>query len=78
MHGPLFTLVQTLALQQVDPLKGTVQAALGAQQRISEPSYYDMVFPVIALVLVIIVPSIVGLWVAWKTITDKTLQDGEA
>lgn len=76
MHQLINALV--VVASQVDPNKGTAKAMLGAQQRISEPNYYDMVFPLIALVLVIIVPSIVALWVAWKTITDKTLEDGEA
>jgi hypothetical protein len=77
MGHSLVPLLTTLAMQ-VDPNQGTAKAALGAQQRIAEPSYYDMVFPIIALVLVIVVPSIVAIWVAWKTITDKTLEDGEA
>jgi hypothetical protein len=77
MGHSLLALMTTL-VTQVDPNQGTAKAALGAQQRIADPSYYDLVFPLIALVLVIIVPSIVALWAAWKTITDKTLADGEA
>lgn len=72
--------MQTLAAQApaLDPNKGAPAAYAGAQARIAEPHLYDMVFPVIALVLVIIIPSMVALWVAWKTITDNTLEDGEA
>jgi len=68
----------TLFALQVDPNKGTLQAMQDAKQRLTEPHLYDMVFPLIALLLVIIIPSCVAAWVAYKTITDKTLVDGEA
>ena len=67
-----------IAAQKIDSNQGTAQALQGAQQRISEPHMYDMVFPVIALVLVIILPSCIALWAAYKTIVDTTLKDGEA
>lgn len=72
--------VQFLATQApaLDPNRGAPAAYAGAQARIAEPHMYDVVFPVIALILVIIIPASVALWVAWKTITDTTLEDGDA
>lgn len=80
MRELLIHTMQTLAMQApaLDPNKGAPAAYAGAQARIAEPHMYDMVFPVIALFLVIIIPSLVASWVAWKTITDTTLQDGDA
>jgi hypothetical protein len=79
MRDTMLQLLTTLAGQgKVDPYQGTAQAMVGAQQRIADPHLYDMVFPLIALLLVIIVPAVVASWVAWKTITDTTLEDGEA
>jgi hypothetical protein len=80
MRELLIQTMHILAAQApgVDPIKGAPAAYAGAQARIAEPHMYDMVFPVIALFLVILIPSAVALWVAWKTITDTTLEDGQA
>lgn len=61
----------------IDPNQGAPAAYAGAQARIAEPHMYDVVFPVIAAALVIVVPILVAVWVAWKTITDNSLEDGE-
>jgi hypothetical protein len=63
---------------QVDPNQGTLVAQKGAEARLTEPHLYDMIFPIIALVLVIIIPTCVALWVMYKTVTDTELTDGEA
>lgn len=68
----------TYLATQVDPNMGTLRAAQGAQQRLLEPHAYDAVFPVIAFVLVIVVPCLVAAWVVFKTVTDNTLEDGES
>lgn len=70
--------VASVLATQVDPAQGTLRAMKGAQQRLLEPSAYDTVFPVIAFLLVIIVPTVVALWVMYKTATDQTLEDGES
>ncbi len=74
----IHTMHSLVAQVPVDPNQGAPAAYAGAQARIAEPHLYDMVFPVLALGLVIIIPSVVALWVAWKTITDTSLKDGEA
>lgn len=63
---------------QVDPAQGTLRAMKGAQQRLLEPSAYDTVFPVIAFSLVIVVPTVVALWVMYRTARDRTLEEGES
>ena len=63
---------------QVSSEQGTLRAFQGAQQRISEPHAYDMAFPVMAFLLVIVVPSLVALWVIVKTVTDPSLEEGES
>lgn len=62
----------------IDPNQGAPAAYAGAKARIAEPHMYDVVFPVIAAGLVIVIPILVAVWVAWKTITDTALEDGEA
>lgn len=76
MRAALLEAALTLTAQ-VDPNQGTLRAMQGAKQRLLEPSLYDAVFPVIAFVLVIIVPSTVALWVLYRTMTDKTVDEGE-
>ena len=73
-----FLEILTTVASQVDPNQGTLVAQKGAEARINEPHFYDMIFPIIALVLVIIVPICVALWVSFKTLTDTELKDGEA
>lgn len=77
MRGNLIELAQMMSTQ-VDPNQGTMRAMKGAQQRMLEPSLYDAIFPVIAFSLVIVVPTLVALWVIWKTTTEKTLGEGES
>jgi cytochrome bd-type quinol oxidase subunit 1 len=56
---------------------GTAAARQGAAQRLAEPNYYDVVFPVIAFVLVIIVPAVVGLWVIQRVVRDPSKEADE-
>lgn len=73
------SLVETLVTlaAQVDPNQGTAKAQQGAVQRLSEPTYYDVAFPAIAFVLVIILPVATAFWVIWKTATEKTAEADE-
>ncbi|MCC7110477.1 MAG: hypothetical protein IT382_14390 [Deltaproteobacteria bacterium] len=75
MRTPL-ELAITLATQ-VDPNLGTKEAQQGAIQRMADPQVYDLVFPVIAFLLVIVVPALAGLWVMFKTATEKTKEADE-
>jgi hypothetical protein len=56
---------------QVDPNQGTAQAARGAVERLAEPNVYDIASPVIAFVLVIVVPSLVAIWAIVRTVQEK-------
>jgi hypothetical protein len=78
MHVPglLFDMATRLALQ-VDPNQGTATAQKGAVQRLADPTYYDLIFPVIAFVLVIALPTAVAAWVIWRTATEKTKEADE-
>jgi hypothetical protein len=55
----------------------TSEAQRGAIQRMSEPSTYDVVFPVVAFLLVIVAPAVTALWVIFRTATDKTKEADE-
>ena len=72
----LFELVSQIAMQ-VDPLQGTASAQKGAIQRLAEPTYYDYVFPLIAFLLVIVLPTSTALWVIFKTSTEKKAEPDE-
>lgn len=72
----LFELVTQIAMQ-VDPLQGTATAQKGAIQRLAEPTYYDYVFPLIAFLLVIILPTTTAIWVMFKTVTEKKPEPDE-
>ena len=72
----LLDVVSQLALQ-VDPLQGTASAQKGAIQRLADPTYYDYVFPLIAFVLVILLPTTTALWVIFKTSTEKKAEPDE-
>lgn len=67
--------VLSFVASQVDPSNvsqtGTALAQKGAVQRLAEPNLYDMVFPLIAFGLVILLPTCTALWVIVKTIKDK-------
>lgn len=56
---------------QVDPSQGTALARQGAINRLAEPNLYDMVFPLIAFGLVILLPTCTALWVIVKTLKDN-------
>jgi hypothetical protein len=70
MSSTVVALATTL-LTQVDPNKGTAAAQQGAAQRIAEPTMYDVVFPAIAFLLVVVLPTAMALWVLVKTLKDK-------
>jgi hypothetical protein len=72
----LVDVLTQLALQ-VDPLKGTASAQKGAVQRLADPTYYDFVFPLIAFVLVILLPTSTALWVIYKTATENKPEPDE-
>ena len=51
--------------------QGSALAQKGAVQRLSEPNLYDMIFPLIAFCLVILLPTCTALWVMVRTVKDK-------
>jgi hypothetical protein len=61
----------------VDPSQGTALAQKGAVQRLAEPTLYDLIFPVIAFLLVIVLPTATALWVITKTLKDRQKEDDE-
>jgi ABC-type nickel/cobalt efflux system permease component RcnA len=73
--------LQFAAVQYGDPSSvsnmGTAVARQGAAQRLAEPNPYDVIFPGIAFVLVILVPTAIGLWVIWRTVRDQTKEQDE-
>lgn len=52
-------------------VQGSALAQKGAVQRMAEPNLYDIIFPVIAFGLVILLPTSTALWVIWRTIKEK-------
>ena len=62
---------------QIDPNAGTALAQKGAVQRLAEPTIYDLVFPIIAFLLVILLPTATALWVIVKTLKEKQKEDDE-
>lgn len=72
----LLELVTQIGMQ-LDPLQGTASAQKGAIQRLAEPTYYDYVFPLIAFLLVIVLPTSTALWVIFKTSTEKKAEPDE-
>ena len=64
--GQLFT------QQTVNSEQGTAKSSLGAIERLSEPDFIDIISPFFAFSAVIVLPSVVALWVIYKTLTDKT------
>jgi len=77
--GTLTTAVSHLLAQAPGAVStaGTALSQRGAAQRLSEPNYYDVVFPFIAFFLVIVVPTSIALWVITKTIREKTPEPDE-
>jgi hypothetical protein len=62
---------------QIDPSQGTSLAQKGAVQRLAEPTVYDLVFPVIAFLLVIVLPTATAVWVIAKTLTNRDKEEDE-
>jgi hypothetical protein len=56
---------------------GSLQAQYGAVERVLNPHLWDAVFPVIAFVLVIVIPSSIALWAIVKTFRERDVSDGE-
>ena len=63
---------QLFAQQTATSEQGTAKSSLGAIERLSEPDFIDIISPFFAFSAVIILPSVVALWVVYKTLTDKT------
>lgn len=70
MSPAVFTALVHIA-SQVDPNQGTTTARQGAQERLQEPSVYDLIFPGIAFLLVICLPVATALWVIYRTARDQ-------
>lgn len=73
------SVLATLAsfLARVDPNLGAPAAQQGAVQRLAEPNLYDLIFPVIAFGLVIVLPVGTGLWVLAKTLKNNEKEADE-
>jgi hypothetical protein len=72
---PVVSLASLLA--SVDPNLGAPSAQQGAVQRLAEPNLYDLVFPMIAFGLVIVLPVATALWVFSKTLKNKEKEADE-
>lgn len=64
---------QWTSQQTVTAEQGTAKASLGAVERLSEPDFLDIISPFFAFSIVIVLPSVIALWVIYKTITQKTV-----
>lgn len=51
---------------------------MDSMERVLNPSLWDAVFPVIAFVLVIVVPSLVAGWAIVKTARERDVGEGES
>lgn len=71
----LATLASLLA--RVDPNLGAPTAQQGAVQRLAEPNLYDLIFPVIAFGLVIVLPVGTALWVIARTLKNNEKEPDE-
>lgn len=76
LQGLLVGLATQVA-SQVDPNQGTAGAQRGAVQRLADPTLYDVIFPVLAFLLVILLPTATALWVIWRTVTEKKAEADE-
>lgn len=56
---------------------GTFEAQYGAMERVLHPHLWDAMFPVIAFVLVIVIPSSIAVWAIAKTFRERDISDGE-
>jgi hypothetical protein len=63
---------QWISNQTVTAEQGTAKASLGAIERLSEPDFLDIISPFFAFTIVIVMPSIIALWVIFKTLTQKS------
>ena len=66
---------QWISSQTVTAEQGTAKASLGASERLSETDFLDIISPFFAFTIVIIMPSIIALWVIFKTLTQKPVAD---
>ena len=70
------TLLSHLAAQ-VDPNLGAPGVQQGAIQRMQDPNPYDLIFPVIAFGLVIVLPVGTAIWVLLRTLRDSRKETDE-
>lgn len=73
----LSALSQLAAQVGIDPNQGAYSAQQGAVQRLQEPNAYDLVFPVIAFGLVIVLPVGTALWVLARVLKDNRKEPDE-
>ena len=66
---------QWISNQTVTAEQGTAKASLGAIERLSEPDFIDIISPFFAFTIVIVMPSIIALWVIFKTLTQKSIPE---
>lgn len=50
---------------------------MNTMERVLHPHLWDAMFPVIAFVLVIVIPSTIAVWAIVKTFRERDLGDGE-
>jgi hypothetical protein len=62
---------------QVDPNQGTAAVQKGLVNRLAEPQLYDIVFPFIAFLLVIVLPTTTAVWAIVKTLKDDRKESDE-
>ena len=49
----------------------------GALEHMIEPHWVDLLFPAFAFLMVIIVPSLIAMWVIYKTLREKNSHEDE-
>lgn len=54
----------------------SMQGFQGAYQN-ADPHWFDASFPVFAFLMVIVVPSVIALWVIYKTLREKDCKEDE-
>lgn len=55
----------------LDANSGTLAAQSGAMERLLDPSFFDVASPIVAFLLVILLPTCVGLWVIFRALKDR-------
>jgi hypothetical protein len=73
----LSQLAAQVSARGIDPNQGAYSAQQGAVQRLQEPNAYDLVFPVIAFGLVIVLPVGTALWVLSRVLKDNRKEPDE-